>query len=266
VLSLVNAAHSGTRRQRVPALSPEQRRAALIAATIPLLREHGANVSTRQIAEAAGVAEGTIFGVFKDKVSLLRAAVLAALDPTPLLRDLKAIDPGLPLRARLVAAARLVRAHVADQGSLYFLVRGPLFADDRRSLGELMAGRYLILNELTSLIEPDARLLRRSPAVAARLLRSTKTSPRKRPFRLFSTACSSRRSRTTGRATSFRQPSMPSRPLRQRLTGPPDRPVRRRPESPNRSTPDDRPSPDDRSPSDDRSPFDDRISPVEAPC
>jgi AcrR family transcriptional regulator len=173
----VNTAHSGTRRQRVPALSPEQRRAALIAATIPLLREHGADVSTRQIAEAAGVAEGTIFGVFKDKVSLLRAAVLAALDPTPLLRDLRSIDPALPLRQRLIAAARLVRAHAADQGALFLLVRGPLFADDRRSLGELMAGRYLVLNELTSLIEPDARLLRRSPAVAARLLLSLVGSP-----------------------------------------------------------------------------------------
>jgi AcrR family transcriptional regulator len=177
VLPPVNAAHSGTRRQRVPALSPEQRRAALIAATIPLLREHGADVSTRQIAEAAGVAEGTIFGVFKDKPSLLRAAVLAALDPTPLLRDLKSIDPALPLRQRMIAAARLVRAHAADQGALFYLVRGPLFADDRRSLGELMAGRYLILNELTSLIEPDARLLRRSPAVAARLLLSLVGSP-----------------------------------------------------------------------------------------
>jgi AcrR family transcriptional regulator len=171
------AEHSGTRRQRVPALSPDERRAALVAATIPLLREHGTSVSTRQIAEAAGVAEGTIFGVFKDKPSLLRAAVLAALDPAPLLRDLRAIDPGLPLRGRLVAAARLVRAHVADQGTLFFLVRGPLFADDRRSLGELMAGRYLILNELTSLIEPDARRLRRSPAVAARLLLSLVGSP-----------------------------------------------------------------------------------------
>lgn len=177
MLPPVNAAHSGTRRQRVPALSPEQRRAALIAATIPLLREHGADVSTRQIAEAAGVAEGTIFGVFKDKPSLLRAAVLAALDPTPLLRDLKSIDPALPLRQRMIAAARLVRAHAADQGALFYLVRGPLFADDRRSLGELMAGRYLILNELTSLIEPDARLLRRSPAVAARLLLSLVGSP-----------------------------------------------------------------------------------------
>ena len=91
------------RRQRVPALSPEERRAALIAATIPLLREHGASVSTRQIADAAGVAEGTIFGVFKDKASLLKAAVASALDPAPLLRGLKAVDPVLPLRRRLVA-------------------------------------------------------------------------------------------------------------------------------------------------------------------
>jgi Transcriptional regulator len=167
----------GSRRQRVPALSPEQRRAALIAATIPLLREHGTDVSTRQIAEAAGVAEGTIFGVFKDKSSLLRAAVLAALDPAPLLRDLRSIDPALPLRPRMIAAARLIRAHATDQGALFLVVRGPLFADDRRSLGELMAGRYLVLNELTALIEPDARLLRRSPAVAARLLYSLVGSP-----------------------------------------------------------------------------------------
>ena len=54
-----------SRRRRVPALAPEERRAALIAATIPLLHEHGLEVSTKQIAHAAGVAEGTIFGVTK---------------------------------------------------------------------------------------------------------------------------------------------------------------------------------------------------------
>ena len=35
------------KRQRVPALAPEERRAALIEATIPLLRQHGLSVSTR---------------------------------------------------------------------------------------------------------------------------------------------------------------------------------------------------------------------------
>jgi AcrR family transcriptional regulator len=166
-----------TSRPRVPALSPQERRAALIAATIPLLHKHGANVSTRQIAEAAGVAEGTIFGVFKDKQSLLRAAVLAALDPTPLLQHLRSINLALGLRARLVEAARLVREHVAGQGALFFAVRGPLFVGDKQGLVDVMATRFLIVHELATLIEPDARLLRRSPATAARLLMALVSTP-----------------------------------------------------------------------------------------
>jgi AcrR family transcriptional regulator len=169
---------SAGRRQRVPALSAEERRAALIEATIPLLRECGASVSTRQIADAAGVAEGTIFGVFKDKASLLRAAVAAALDPTPLLESLAAIDRALSLRERLVRATRLMRERTTDQGAVFFLVRGPLYANDRQGLVDLMATRFIIINALTNLIEPDAAQLRRSPAIAARLLVSMVGSPR----------------------------------------------------------------------------------------
>jgi AcrR family transcriptional regulator len=166
------------RRQRVPALSAEERRAALIAATVPLLREHGTAVSTRQIADAAGVAEGTIFGVFKDKASLIRAAIVAAFDPTPLLRELRAIDLALDLRARLVAAAHLVRAHVAERGALFYVIRSAAFAGDREGLVDLMAARYLILYDLANLIEPDAAKLRRSPSTAARLLLSLAAAPR----------------------------------------------------------------------------------------
>lgn len=173
----MTATQSSTRRQRVPALSPQQRRAALIEATIPLLRRHGTEVSTRQIADAAGVAEGTIFGVFKDKASLLRAAVIAALDPQPLLHNLRAIDLNLPLRARLVTAVRLIREHVAGQATLCYVVSGPLFADDRSSLVEVMSARYLIVTGLTHLIDHDARLLRHSPVTAARLLLALAGSP-----------------------------------------------------------------------------------------
>ena len=70
-----------TARRRARPLPPAQRRAALIAATLSLIREHGADVSTRQIAEAADVAEGTIFRVFPDKAALIDAAVDAAFDP-----------------------------------------------------------------------------------------------------------------------------------------------------------------------------------------
>jgi AcrR family transcriptional regulator len=166
------------RRQRVPSLSPEERRAALIAATIPLLREHGTSVSTRQIADAAGVAEGTIFGVFKDKATLIRAAIVVAFDPAPLIRSLREVDPTPDLRARLVVATRLLREHVAGHGALFYVIRSAAFAADREGLVDLMASRYLILYELANLIEPDAALLRRNPSTAARLLMSLVAAPR----------------------------------------------------------------------------------------
>jgi AcrR family transcriptional regulator len=53
-------------------------------------------VSTRQIAEVAGVAEGTIFGVFPDKDAVVQAVLQAALDPEPTERELAAIDRSLP--------------------------------------------------------------------------------------------------------------------------------------------------------------------------
>ncbi len=84
-------------RRRAAALPPGERRDAIVAATIPLLVEHGEQVTTRQIAEAAGVAEGTIFRVFADKDAIVAAAVDAALDPDPYERALQAIDPSRPL-------------------------------------------------------------------------------------------------------------------------------------------------------------------------
>ena len=64
-------------RARASAMPPDERRAAIVSATVPLLLEHGSAVSTRQIAEAAGIAEGTIFRVFPDKQAVIAASVEA---------------------------------------------------------------------------------------------------------------------------------------------------------------------------------------------
>jgi AcrR family transcriptional regulator len=173
-----DAAGPPAKRQRVPALSPDDRRAALIEATIPLLRQHGLNVSTRQIADAAGVAEGTIFGVFKDKASLMDAAVAKAFEPTPVVRALREIDPAWDLRTRLVAAAEILRLRMADQWPLLHLLRAMAMKPERIARVDLFAARHLILYELAAVIEPDAKLLRRNPATVARLLFSLVMQPR----------------------------------------------------------------------------------------
>src|SRR5215468_8574185 len=90
-------------------MAADERRAAIVRATVPLLREHGLTVSTRQIAAAAGVAEGTLFGVFPDKAALLRAAVISVLDPAPAVAAIEDIDPGADLRERLRRALDILR-------------------------------------------------------------------------------------------------------------------------------------------------------------
>ncbi|MEV4178643.1 helix-turn-helix domain-containing protein [Nonomuraea sp. NPDC049709] len=150
-------------------MAPEDRRAALIAATLPLLREHGTALSTRQIAEAAGVAEGTIFGVFPDKASLLRAALMSAFDPQPVVDALAAIGTHLELRARLREAVSMLRKGMAANANLIAAPR-ELLADDAEFGARMVESRRRIHAALAALVEPDRDRLRRSPEATAQLL------------------------------------------------------------------------------------------------
>src|SRR5262249_52253092 len=132
----MNTESDSGRRRRVPALAPEERRAAIVAATVPLLREHGVLVTTRQIADAAGVAEGTIFGVFPDKPSLIRAAVLSALDPEQGVRRIAAVQSP-DLRVRLKETARILTAGFELNHKLFALLRGAAKTGDDDQDAEL---------------------------------------------------------------------------------------------------------------------------------
>lgn len=94
-------------------MSPEERREALIDATLPLLHEHGRAVTTRLIAEAAGVAEGTIFRVFASKDELIEAAVVRAFRPGRMLAELDRIPVDAPLRDRAVALVGIMQRRYA---------------------------------------------------------------------------------------------------------------------------------------------------------
>ena len=87
---------------RAAPMTLEERRAALVDATLPLLYQHGRGVTTRLIAEAAGVAEGTIFRAFGSKDELVDAAIEKAFEPGQLVTRLDDIDMSWPLEQRLV--------------------------------------------------------------------------------------------------------------------------------------------------------------------
>ena len=95
-------------------MAPDDRRAAIVAATLPLVLRHGYAVTTRQIAQAAEIAEGTIFRVFPDKESVVQAVVAEAFDPAPTLRDLAGVDRTLPLRERLTAAVTVLQRRLTE--------------------------------------------------------------------------------------------------------------------------------------------------------
>ncbi len=98
-------------RERARPLAPDDRRDAILDAVVPLLREKGRDVSSRQLAEAAGIAEGTLFRAFGDKESLIAAAIERIFDPTPLWIALESIDADTGLDQKLTEVMRVLHAH-----------------------------------------------------------------------------------------------------------------------------------------------------------
>lgn len=105
-------------RRRAPGMNPDDRRDMIVAAALPLLVEHGANVSTQQIARAAGIGEATIFRAFTDKDELLNACVAAVLRNDHVLTDLDAVPLDQPLAARLAEAAAILHAYLERMGAV----------------------------------------------------------------------------------------------------------------------------------------------------
>jgi AcrR family transcriptional regulator len=163
------------RARRADPLAPDDRRRAIIEAVTPLLIRQGANVTTRQMAEAAGIAEGTIFRVFPDKFALVHEAVRVNMDPEPVRRQLAGIDPTTSIEAQVAEAARLILDYSEKVITLFTAVRSLPSKDAHRSSGPpryVVDANEAIHHSLTELFERHRDRLRIEPALAAAALRS----------------------------------------------------------------------------------------------
>ncbi len=160
---------------RAAPLPLAERRESLIEATVQLLISRGTDVTTKQLAEACGVAEGTLFRVFPDKESLIEAAIHRAFDPTPLLADLAGVDRLLPLEERLTAAVRILVARFSRTIALLHAVRlggsEPRSAIHHAKKPDFERNNTLIIEAIAAVIAADADRLRCTPYDAGRLLR-----------------------------------------------------------------------------------------------
>src|SRR5205814_8581582 len=115
-------------------------------------------------AEAAGIAEGTIFRAFADKDEVIAAVLEAALDPEPLEAALLRIDPSLSFDDALSAVIEVLQQRVVDIWRLVSSMPIRLHERAKRPLTDS--------HGLVQLMERYRASLTVRPIVAARLLRA----------------------------------------------------------------------------------------------
>lgn len=130
--------------RRAPALPLADRREMIIDAVVPLLVEHGRDVTSRQIAEAAGIAEGTVFRAFGDKESLLRAAAERFFDGQTVWNGLRGIDPDDPVEVKLAEILRLMRDRFSGAMKVMSILDGerPTPSGDPAELERIVAAVF----------------------------------------------------------------------------------------------------------------------------
>jgi AcrR family transcriptional regulator len=167
-------------------MAPDDRRRAIVDVVVPLLLQHGSDITTRQIAEAAGIAEGTIFRVFPDKAALLMAAAEETMNPPEGQAELEIALAGVTdLRERVVVTAQRLQERSERVMAVMMALRGAWMsqaAEQAKPDGKhehapgppkfMLDAHHALLDRLTGVFEPHRDELHVEPRRAALLLRT----------------------------------------------------------------------------------------------
>ncbi|TQL70469.1 TetR family transcriptional regulator [Nocardioides albertanoniae] len=170
------------RRTRAKPIPAADRRAAIVAATEALLVEHGSATTTKLIAEAAGVAEGTIFRHFRDKREIYCAVAENVFNPSSTAHVMAEVVEGEPdiegkLRAVIDLLAETTQRNLIIMMSVRSALAEAAGHDGLRPPGgspnTLIEANKTLIDDLARLVfEPHAAELRLTPWKAAMVLRS----------------------------------------------------------------------------------------------
>ena len=161
-------------------MAPDDRRRAIVDVVVPLLLQHGGGVTTKQIAEAAGIAEGTIFRVFPDKAALLMAAAAETMDPAAGKAELAAALAGVTdLRERVLVTTERMHARSEKVVAVMMALREVWMSQPPGSREHppgppqfILDSHRALLDRLTEVFEPHRDELTVEPRKAALLLRT----------------------------------------------------------------------------------------------
>jgi AcrR family transcriptional regulator len=131
---VIDVAAEPVPRTRAQPMAPEDRRRMIAEEAVPLFLEHGAALTTRQLAEHLDIAEGTIFRAFGDKDALVRAAVQTFIETSRARMAEGLVDPSLPLEDKVAVLVSGTRAWMQNLFRMLSLI-------PREQIPEIMGHR-----------------------------------------------------------------------------------------------------------------------------
>lgn len=150
-----------------PRLGPDERRTQILDAVLPVVLERGVGVTSKQLAQAAGISEGTIFRSFGDKDTLLQELLRREMCTGLAIDDLERLEYADLADFVTVATHRLVDRFT----ELFRLVvaLGPLAAHPKEESVSDFDDLHARLAALFAAFEDE---LRTTPDTAAEVLRT----------------------------------------------------------------------------------------------